>query len=43
MISQFSDLDAPRREGINTFHVQTGVYPNQHMKQQITKEKLVLS
>lgn len=34
MISQFSDIDAPKREGINTFHVQHGQYPNQEMKKQ---------
>jgi hypothetical protein len=34
MISQFSDIDAPKREGINTFHVQHGEYPNQKLKHQ---------
>lgn len=33
-ISQFSDLDAPKRDGINTFHVQHGDYPNQVLKRQ---------
>ena len=32
MISQFSDIDGPKRAGINTFHVQHGEYPNQQMK-----------
>jgi hypothetical protein len=35
MVSQFSDIDAPKREGINTFHVQHGEYPNQKMKNDI--------
>ncbi|RNA15264.1 hypothetical protein BpHYR1_012983 [Brachionus plicatilis] len=32
MVSQFSDIDAPKRAGINTFHVQHGQYPNQVIK-----------
>ena len=32
MVSQFSDIDSPKREGINTFHVQHGQYPNQNLK-----------
>jgi hypothetical protein len=34
MQSQFTDLDAPKREGINTFYVQHGEYPNQVVKNQ---------
>jgi len=30
-VSQFSDIDGPKRTGINTFHVQHGEYPNQIM------------
>ena len=43
MVSQFSDIDAPKRAGINTFHVQHGEYPNQKIKyeyQARTKNKL---
>ena len=43
MISQFSDIDGPKRDGINTFHVQHGTYPNQEMKHEFhnrTKNKL---
>lgn len=43
MISQFSDIDSAKRDGINTFHVQHGEYPNQHVKaefQQRTKNNL---
>ena len=32
MISQFTDLDAPKRENINTFCIQTGDYGNQQAK-----------
>ena len=35
MQSQFTDLDSPKRTGINTFHVQHGEYPNQVIKNQI--------
>lgn len=38
MISQFSDIDAPKREGINTYHVQHGEYPNQEMKRQFMEK-----
>lgn len=31
-VSQFSDIDGPKRTGINTFHIQHGEYPNQVMK-----------
>lgn len=34
-VSQFSDIDAPKRTGVNTFHIQTGEYPNQVMKHKI--------
>jgi hypothetical protein len=34
MVSQFTDLDGPKREGINTFHIQHGEYPNQVVKNQ---------
>lgn len=33
--SQFSDIDGPKRTGINTFHVQHGEYPNQKMKHEL--------
>ena len=32
MVSQFTDIDGPKRSGINTFHVQHGEYPNQKIK-----------
>jgi hypothetical protein len=36
MQSQFSDIDAPKREGINTFHVQHGIYPNQEFQSKVS-------
>lgn len=31
-VSQFSDIDGPKRTGVNTYHVQHGEYPNQVVK-----------
>ncbi len=39
MVSQFSDIDAPKREGINTFHIQHGLYPNQTLRRQLDSQK----
>ena len=35
MISHFSDLDQPKRDGINTFHVQHAQYENEHIRRDL--------
>ncbi|CAF0733396.1 unnamed protein product [Didymodactylos carnosus] len=35
MISQFTDVDQPRRSGINTFHIQHGSYENREMRREM--------
>ncbi|CAF1134053.1 unnamed protein product [Adineta ricciae] len=35
MISHFTDLDQPKRSGINTFHVQHAQYENEQMRREL--------
>jgi len=35
MVSQFGDIDGPKRAGINTWHIQHGEYPNQNLRHQL--------
>lgn len=39
MVSQFSDIDSSKRAGINTFHVQHGLYPNQVIRKQLNDQR----
>jgi len=39
MVSQFSDIDGPKRTGINTFHIQHGIYPNQTIRKQLNDQR----
>ena len=40
MVSHFSDIDGPKRAGINTFHIQHGEYPNLNVKQKLLANQL---
>jgi hypothetical protein len=35
MISHFADLDQPKRNGINTFHVQHAQYENEQLRRDL--------